>query len=112
MFYIKVQPNPENQTYTLLESVIIEGIKINAPFEWNGASVPRILWEEIGCPFDPRFMVPSMVHDFLYQFGEGYTRKKADKLFRKLLIANNVDEALAKSMYAGVRLGGKNYWKS
>jgi len=114
MFLINVQPNPTRGTYTLVKSVIIEGIRIDAPFEFNGASIPRILWEEIGSPFDPRFMAPAVVHDYIYGAADhcGMTRKEADKLFLKLLLHNNVGVDLANTMYAGVRIGGLSSWGS
>jgi hypothetical protein len=109
MFRIKVEPVPERGTYMLIKSVIIEGIKVPALFEWDGASIPFFLWPIIGSPFDPRFMAPSMIHDYLYATGKK-KRMKADKLFRKLLIHNGVDKERADTMHEGVRrCGGSHY---
>ena len=114
MFFIKVEPQPGSNCYKLLEAVIIEGVHVPADFLFDGASIPRILWEEIGSPFQPRFMAPALVHDWIYRAEDhcGFSRKEADKLFKKLLLANGVDEDLAKSMYAGVRIGGADSWKN
>ena len=109
MFYIRCEPVPERKTYRLCEAVIIEGVHIPDNYEFNGASVPAPLWPIIGSPFDPRFMVPALVHDRLYDTGE-IPRKDADKLFRKLLIHNKVDEDLAQTMYYGVRIGGAAHY--
>lgn len=32
---------------------------------WDGASIPRLFWREIGAKTDPRFLIPSMIHDVL-----------------------------------------------
>ena len=87
----------------------INGIKIHSGYCWNGASVPWFLWPIIGSPFDPPFMAPSLFHDRVYDTGE-LPRKKADLLFKKLLIHNGVSVDLAKQMYAGVRIGGRSHY--
>ena len=109
MFKIRVEPIPERGVYRLIESIIIEGVHIQEGFEFNGASIPAPLWPIIGSPFDPRFMAPAMVHDWIYETGE-MPRKDGDKLFRKLLIHNNTDEDLAQTMYYGVRIGGAPFY--
>jgi len=109
MFQIVCEPIPDRGVYRLIESVIIEGILIYAPYDWNGASVPAFLWPIIGSPFDPRFMAPSLVHDNTYETGE-ITRKEADMLFRKLLIHNCVPKDLAETMYRGVRYFGAPFY--
>jgi hypothetical protein len=110
MFYIKVIPRPGTGTYELCESVTIEGHLIPKYFKWDGASIPSALWWMLGSPFSPALMVPSMVHDFLYDRPGKMSRKEIDKLFRKLLIHNGVDEDLAETMYTGVRLGGGSHF--
>jgi len=111
-FYIKATPIPETDEYELAESIIIEGVEILAGYRWNGASIPRILWPIIGSPFAPKFMGPSLGHDFLYEHGAklGYTREQVDELFKKLLIANSVSDELADTIFLGVRAGGRSHW--
>ena len=109
MFRIKVEPVPERGTYKLLESVIIEGVKIPKGFEWNGASIPNVAQPLVGSPFDSDLMAPSLTHDYCYQTG-CIPRAEADKLFRKLLIHNGVSKQRAKLMYkAVVYFGGSHY---
>jgi hypothetical protein len=112
MMYISVTPLPGEGKYQLNEGVIVDGVSIPPKFKWNGNSVPKFLQPIIGSPFQPDLMVPSMVHDFLYGQGEksGYTRKQADKLYKKLLMANGVDNDLAETMYSGVRIGGGRHY--
>jgi hypothetical protein len=110
MFYIKVIPRPECGMYELVDSVMVEGILVPKYFRWDGASIPRILWRVIGTPFNPMFMAPSMVHDYLYSNPGKMSRKDVDKLFLKLLLHNGVDEDLAETIYTGVRLGGGSHF--
>jgi len=109
MFRIVCEPIPERGVYRLVQSVIIEGIAIYTPYEFNGASIPCFLWPIIGSPFDPRFMAPALVHDKVYDTGE-LPREAADLLFKKLLIHNGVDEERAETMYAGVQLFGRSHY--
>ena len=105
MIHIRVEPVGKGY-YELLESIIIEGIRIPSGFKWNGASIPRFFWRVVGTPFQPKYMAPSMVHDFLCG-DEQYSRKEADKLFYKLLLVNGVNKILARTMYYGVRIGAR-----
>ena len=111
--YISVTPLPDEGKYQLNEpGAIIEGVHIPPGFKWDGASIPRFLWRVVDSPFQPELMVPSMVHDYLYEQGDasGFSRKQADRLLRKLLRANGVDDDLAKTMYSGVRIGGRSHY--
>jgi len=110
--FINVTPLARIGKYQLNDSVIIEGVKIPKLFQWDGASIPRFLWRIVDSPFQPDLMVASMVHDYLYSLGDasGYDRKQADRLFKKLLMANGVPETQAETMYAGVRVGGENHY--
>ena len=112
MMYIDVTPMAENGTYRLNTAVIIEGVHIPEGFEWDGASIPRILWRIVDSPFQPDLMVASLVHDYLYSQGDksGYDREGADRLFKKLLMANGVNSDLAETMYAGVKIGGRSHY--
>jgi len=112
IMYIHVTPLARENKYQLDEDVIIDGVRIEAGFQWNGASNPRFFWRILGSPFQPKYMVPSLVHDYLYSLGQasGYSRREADKLFFKLLIANGVNRKLAKTLYSGVRVGGGSHY--
>lgn len=94
--------------YELLENVKVQNVKgwdieIYKGFIWDGASIPRELWDDIGCPLD--FVLESLIHDGLYRT-HLLSRKEADKIFHHLLIRNGVSEVKAKVMYLAVRLGG------
>lgn len=38
---------------------------ISSGYTWDGASIPRFFWRLIGTKTDPRFLIPSMIHDVL-----------------------------------------------
>lgn len=109
MIYLNVTPLPNLGKYRLNSAVIIDGILIEKGFEWDGASIPRILWTSVGSPFQPKFMAASMVHDKLYEMGKasGYTKKQSDELFKKILINEGVRETKAHLMYLAVRAAGR-----
>lgn len=37
---------------------------ITKHFRWNGADVPRLFWFIIGSKTNPKFRIPSLIHDF------------------------------------------------
>ena len=48
--------------------------RIPSGYEWDGASIPRLLWRLIGSNTNPEFIIASMLHDRLcenHQFVEG-----------------------------------------
>jgi hypothetical protein len=61
-------------------------------YAWDGASIPRVFWRLIGAKTDPRFLVPSMIHDVLCE-NHNYVdndRYFADKVFERLLYVSEV----------------------
>lgn len=80
-------------------------ITVLSGFTWDGASIPKNLWDDIGCPMDYTF--ESLIHDALYRTNL-LDRKTSDKIFHKLLIQNGVSQITAKMMYLAVRFGGED----
>ena len=39
--------------------------RIAKGFKWDGATIPWFAWAIIGAKTDPRFLIPSMIHDIL-----------------------------------------------
>lgn len=113
MLYIDCRPLPGQRKYELITSVYIEGVFIEKGFRWNGASIPKALWTAVGSPFQPDFMAPSLVHDYLYKNGYllGYSREAADSLFKKLLLSNGVNPKKAELMYLAVKAAGFPHYK-
>ena len=84
--------------------------RIPKGFEFDGASIPRMVQDIIGGAFLPQFLAAAAVHDYLYEKRIG-SRKVADKVLKEILIANKVPKAKASVMYAAVRVGGWYYWR-
>lgn len=81
---VKVIDYLEPETYTF---------DIEADYTWDGASIPRVFWRLIGAKTDPRFLIPSMIHDVLcenhdYVDGDRYL---ATKIFDNLLKVSKVN---------------------
>jgi len=86
-------------------------VRVPKYFQYDGASVPPMAWQVIGTPFQPRFMVAAVFHDWLYHTHQ-VDRKAANDLFYDLLIAGGVREAKASVMLAAVETFGAWYWKN
>ncbi len=99
-----------------------EKITINKGYEFDGASVPRVLHWFIG-PMDPRVVASSLIHDAIYSnpdlkgIGSYYvdekpsekvfTKPEADKLFKLVNRANNMDRVRTTLAYWAVKLFGR-----
>lgn len=100
-----VSPVPNSDRYWVLKAaLVVAGIVIFKGFITDWASIPRILWA-ILAPFDGPILVPSLVHDYLYESHE-VSRKEADDIFYNLLREAGVNVVTAFLMWSGVRSGG------
>ena len=83
-------------------------------YRWDGATIPRMFWRLVGAKTDPRFLIPSMVHDVLcenknYVNGDRYL---ADKVFERLLFVAGVPAFTRWLMFHSVDNFQKfNGWK-
>jgi len=77
---------------------------IKKGYTWDGASIPWFAWRIIGAKTDPRFLVPSMIHDMLcenHHFA-GNDRYFADKVFERLLYVSGVPAVKRWAMFHSV----------
>ena len=100
--------------------------KIPQNFEFDLASIPRILWPLVGS-FELSLVAP-LIHDYFYQFkGDGphhwfvddvgwlpdedslITRKEADQLFLELMLMEGIPTWKAKAAYYAVRMFGPRW---
>ena len=51
-------------------------------YTWDGASIPRMFWRLIGSKTDPRFLIPSMIHDVLC---ENHDYVQSDRYFATIV---------------------------
>jgi hypothetical protein len=93
--------------------------RIPSCFEWNGASIPRVLhwWE---CSFADWLVIPSAIHDYLYRFHHS-PREAADRCFLaamhyQISISGKSRKWQARKLkrariiYAAVRAFGAAWW--
>ena len=73
-------------------------------YTWDGATIPRLCWRVIGAKTDPRFLIPSMVHDILCENHDfaGNDRYFADKVFERLLYVSGVSAFKRWAMFHSV----------
>ena len=93
-------------------------VRVPRGFVTNGASIPRALWITTGQPFDPEFMGPAIIHDYLYTEHwdrcRDVNRLEVDKLFLETLKLNGLGWYRRTKMYRALRLpliGGARNWK-
>lgn len=65
---------------------------IPANYTWDGASIPRMFWRLIGSKTDPRFLIPSLIHDVLCENHKYVNNDRyfADRVFERLLYVSGV----------------------
>lgn len=86
---------------------------ISRGYRWDGATIPRIFWRLIGAKTDPRFLIPSMIHDVLCENKHyvDYDRYLADKIFERLLFVAGVPAFTRWLMFHSVDNFQKfNHW--
>lgn len=67
--------------------------EIDKGYTWDGASIPRMFWRLIGAKTDPRFLIPSMIHDVLCENHDyvASDRYFATIVFERLLYVSKVN---------------------
>jgi len=94
---------------TLLLSAEPMLITVPQGFATDMASIPRGLWNVL--PPVGSYDRPAVVHDFLYQHGDGsVSRAEADAVFREAMEVVGVGWWARQTIYWGVRLGGWRPW--
>lgn len=94
-------------------SVKIDGELYDIPenFETDLASIPRSLWWVIA-PQYTEFVLPSILHDYLYSCSNYGNRKWADEVLYSALLANNVSKFTAIQFYLAVRIFGGHHYET
>jgi hypothetical protein len=96
-------------------------LEVSTPFEWDGASIPRIFWSVIGYYPAGIMLAPSLWHDLIYK-NKGWvrneltgelifiSRKDCDLLFLQHMLICGVPLKDAQTMYKTIRKFGWTYW--
>lgn len=61
-------------------------------YTWDGATIPRMFWRLIGSKTDSKFLIPSLLHDYMCENHNvvDNNRYLADKVFERLLYVSGV----------------------
>lgn len=76
----------------------------------DGASIPTALWPIIGGPFEGKYRLASIVHDWFCDL-RSRSWQSVHRMFYEAMLASGVSTSLAKVMYFGVYYGGPR-WSS
>lgn len=74
-------------------------------YQTDGASIPRAFWTLVGGPFEGQYREAAVIHD-QYCDLKTETWQATHRVFYDGMLASGVSEELAKTLYAGVMLGG------
>lgn len=85
-------------------------ISVNPGFDFDGASVPQVLWSFGLSPMTGGYQRAACLHDAMYS-AEIFDREVCDKIFLEAMKSDNVSYFKRMSMYFAVRIFGKLLWK-
>jgi uncharacterized protein DUF1353 len=74
----------------------------------DGASIPTWLWAVLGGPFDGPYRDAAVIHDY-YCYKKSRPWEAVHKVFLEASLNRGTGEDLAKTLYAGVLLGGPRW---
>lgn len=89
---------------TDLKKDVTYGFTIPKHFRWDGATIAPIFWLFIGSKTDPRFRIPSLLHDYMCnnKYIVNFDRKFSSKVFKALLKVSGVSKIKRETMYHAV----------
>ena len=112
----KLHPNPKSRWVELTAALRVkleDGTVITAPADFwcDLASLPRFTrsfasdWRQTA--------KPGVIHDLTYRWAHvlNFTRREADELYRRMLIACGVSGWRARVQYMTLRAGAGGAWK-
>ena len=85
-------------------------ITVKKGFDFDGASIPKLLWSIYGSPLNGNYVVASLIHDGLYA-SQKVSKSIADKIFLDVMKQSNVGYIKRTSMYLAVKMFGGKDWK-
>jgi len=96
--------------FTLYAPFVYKDIEVPQGFTTDGASIPRIFYTLIGGPF-MEYIEAAVVHDWMCENTQTYTRKEADDTFLEIMVGLGVKEWRRDLMWRAVSLLQKGSWK-
>lgn len=85
-------------------------IQVNKGFDFDGASVPQMLWGFGLSPMTGGYQSSACLHDALYA-SEYFDRKTCDDIFLEAMESEGVGYFKRYAMYYAVRAFGGQVWK-
>jgi hypothetical protein len=104
--------NKKNVMFTINDKY---NLFFDTAYDWDGASIPFGFRWMLGGKGNPKFLIPSMVHDKMCEcpWLVDYDRELSSKVLYEMLLASKVSKFIAKAMYYSVELyqKTKKKWK-
>lgn len=85
-------------------------IQVNKGFDFDGASVPQMLWGLGLSPMTGGYQRAACLHDALYA-SELFDRELCDDIFLEAMESDGVPRFKRLAMYYAVRMFGGQVWK-
>jgi hypothetical protein len=85
-------------------------IQVNKGFDFDGASVPQMLWGLGLSPMTGGYQRAACLHDALYA-SECFDRKTCDCIFLEAMTSDGVPYTKRMAMFYAVRMFGSLVWK-
>ena len=102
-----------HQAYEVTEPLVYDNglmiLQVNPKFDFDGASVPQVLWSLGLSPMTGGYQSSACLHDALYA-GEIFDRSTCDKIFLEAMSKEGVSYYKRYAMYVAVRLAGWTVW--
>lgn len=106
------QEDERGNVYALRQELRYQDLIVPIGYESDGASVPRFFWRYVFPPGDVHAMRAAFLHDYVYrEHPEGWTKKKADKMFLEVMLEDGCKKSSAKKAYYGVKFFGGAAWR-
>lgn len=84
-----------------------QAVLVPSGFVTDFASIPRALWQVL--PPHGRYSRAAILHDYLY-WDQRCTREQADRIMLIAMGDSRVKPGMRRTIFRGVRLGGKAAW--
>lgn len=90
----------------------INGLEFAVPdtFITDLASIPQFLWP-IYAPHHSNYLIPSVIHDYLYSKQSPMTRREADDIFYNAMVQYETPKYRAYVFYIVLRAFGAKHYK-
>ena len=85
-----------------------EIIRVVKGFEFDGATIPKVLAPLAGCRHDEKYLKAALIHDKLCVSRE-LEWKRTHELFKEVLIETGVNKFKANLLYTAILLGGPKW---